>query len=418
MHQPRSPTGEQALAQITTRAAKGEPLTFKEVDDNFLALNAAFQWSYQPIASVFLIPNAPANGDLIEISDSTGIEGLLITQGMPTGFVGSSELRVRLRYSSAASKWIWLDYAAKDPDYRYPRYRNWLINGAMAVNQRALGVSTPQSFSSAIAYCVDCWYGYSTGGTATGQQVKDATTGLYSYVFTGGSGVTAVGFGQRIESANCAALAGSTATLGVDLANSSLGSVTWSAYRANSSGLFGTNAAPTRTLFATGTFTVTPVLSRYTATFSVPAAANTGIEIVFSVGAQAAGSTWTIANAQIEPGPRATPFERKGFEEELHACQRYYQTGPWSGTIPRLALAAIAPGATLLYRTSMARPPGLTLTVASGDSVNLSGQPAYYLSTVEGATIRLSSLQSGDPGYINEPVTYAAGYYYADASLL
>jgi hypothetical protein len=201
--------------------------------------------------------------------------------------------------------------------------RNRIINGAMAVDQRNAGASQTFTAAAALAYAVDRWYGYCTGANVTGQRVTGATAGQYRYQFTGAASVTAIGFGQRIETINSADLSGTTATLGVDLANSVLTSVTWTAYYATTTDAFGTLASPTRTQIATGTFTVTSTVTRYNAQIVVPAAATTGIEIVFTVGAQTSG-TWTIGNVQLEPGSVATPFERRSYGQELALCQRYF----------------------------------------------------------------------------------------------
>ncbi len=201
--------------------------------------------------------------------------------------------------------------------------RNRIINGAMAVDQRNAGASQTFTAAAALAYSVDRWYGYCTGANVTGQQVAGATAGQFRYQFTGAASVTAIGFGQRIEQLNSADLAGTTATLSVDLANSVLTTVTWTAYYATTADAFGTLASPTRTQIATGTFTVTSTVTRYSTQISIPGAATTGIEIVFTVGAQASG-TWTIGDVQLERGTVATPFERRSFGQELALCQRYY----------------------------------------------------------------------------------------------
>ena len=202
--------------------------------------------------------------------------------------------------------------------------RNRVINGGMATDQRNAGASQTFTAAAALAYSVDRWYGYCTGANVTGQRVQGATVGQFRYQFTGATSVTAIGFGQRIEQLNSADLAGTTATLSVDLANSVLTSVTWAAYYATTADTFGTLASPTRTLIATGTFTVNSTVTRYNANISVPAAATTGIEIVLTVGAQTSG-TWTIGNVQLEAGTVATPFERRSYGQELALCQRYYQ---------------------------------------------------------------------------------------------
>jgi hypothetical protein len=201
--------------------------------------------------------------------------------------------------------------------------RNRVINGGMAVDQRNAAAAQTFTAAAALAYSVDRWYGYCTGANVTGQQITGATTGQFRYRFTGAASVTAIGFGQRIEQLNSTDLAGTTATLGVDLANSLLTTVTWTAFYATTANTFGTLASPTRTQIATGTFTVTSTVTRYSTNISVPAAATTGIEILFTVGAQTSG-TFTIGNVQLEPSTVATPFERRSYGTELALCQRYY----------------------------------------------------------------------------------------------
>jgi hypothetical protein len=123
-----------------------------------------------------------------------------------------------------------------------------------------------------------------------------------------------------------------TAYFSVDLANSLLTTVTWTAYYATTADTFGTLASPTRTSIATGTFTVSSTITNYTASISIPAAATTGIEIVLTVGAQTSG-TWTIGNVQLEAGSSATPFERLPIGEMLLLCQRYYEKSYAQGTV-------------------------------------------------------------------------------------
>ena len=74
---------------------------------------------YDPIANVSSIPGSPSDGDRIEIADSSGIQSFSPLAGMPSGFTGSSQLSVRLNYTSSGSTWNWTDYAAQDPDGRY-----------------------------------------------------------------------------------------------------------------------------------------------------------------------------------------------------------------------------------------------------------------------------------------------------------
>jgi hypothetical protein len=201
--------------------------------------------------------------------------------------------------------------------------RNRIINGGMAVDQRNSGASQTFTAAAALAYSVDRFYGYCTGANVTGARVAGSSINQYRYQFTGAASVTAIGFGQRIEAANSYDLNNGTAYFSVDLANSLLTTVTWTAYYATTADSFGTLASPTRTSIATGTFTVTSTVTNYTASISIPSAATTGIEIVLTVGAQTSG-TWTIGNVQLEAGSSATPFERLPIGETIGLCQRYY----------------------------------------------------------------------------------------------
>jgi hypothetical protein len=214
--------------------------------------------------------------------------------------------------------------------------RNRIINGAMVVDQRNAGASQTITAGAELAYTVDRWYAYCTGANVTGQQVAGSGFNLFAYRFTGAASVTAIGFGQRIESLNSGDMAGTTATLSVELANTLLTTVSWTAFYANTTDTFGTLAIPTRTQIATGTFTVNSTLTRYSTQISIPSAATTGIEIVFTVGAQTSG-TWTIDNVQLEPGTVATPFERRLVGQELDLCQRYYEKSYDLNTVPATA---------------------------------------------------------------------------------
>lgn len=202
-------------------------------------------------------------------------------------------------------------------------FRNKFINGTMAISQRWASTNLTITAAAALAYAIDRWYAYCTGANVTGQRITGTAPNQYNYRFTGAASVTKIGFAQRIEAANCQDLAGTTATLSVDLANSLLTTVTWTAWYANTADTFGTLASPTRTQIATGTFTVSSTLARYSTQISIPSAATTGIEVEFSVGAQTSG-TWTIGEAQLEAGSVATPFEYRPIGVEIALCQRYY----------------------------------------------------------------------------------------------
>jgi hypothetical protein len=211
--------------------------------------------------------------------------------------------------------------------------RNRIINGNMYVAQRGTSATVTAGTTVPTAStgypCVDRWFVYSTGANVTAAQVAGATNNKNLLQVTGAASVTAVGIGQRIEQLNSYDLAGQTCTLSVNIANNLLTTVTWTASYATTVDTFGTIGTPTKTQIATGTFTVTSTLTQYTANIAVPAAATTGIEILFTVGAQISG-TWQIGNAQLEVGTVATPFERRQYGQELMLCQRYYEINVYS----------------------------------------------------------------------------------------
>lgn len=237
-------------------------------------------------------------------------------------------------------------------------FKNRIINGAMSIWQRATSATITAGSTIAAGYStVDRFYVYCTGANVTAARVAGSGSTQYRMQITGAASVTAIGIGQRIEQANSYDMAGSTAMLSVDLANSVLTTVTWTAFYANTADTFGTLASPTRTQIATGTFTVTSTVTNYSTSISIPAAATTGIEIVFTVGAQTSG-TWTIGNVQLEKGSTATSFDYRPYSTELQLAQRYYQTstvfvsgsadtyyGVWAFKVSMRAAPTIAGGA-------------------------------------------------------------------------
>ena len=204
-------------------------------------------------------------------------------------------------------------------------FRNTLTNGSFQVDQRNSSASQTITSGAVLAYTADRWYAYCTGANVTGQRIAGSAPYQYNYQFTGATSNTLVGFGQRIEAANSFNYAGNTATLSANIKSSSLTSITWTLYYATTTDTFGTIASPTRTQIATGTFTISATLANYTAQIVVPAAATTGLELVFTTGALIASQTLAFAGIQLEQNTKATPFEHRPIGAELELCQRYYE---------------------------------------------------------------------------------------------
>ena len=74
---------------------------------------------YTPLAALANLPGSPSNEDRVEVINSTGVESSNAVSGVPSGFVGSTDLTVRLQYDSSTTKWVWQQYFAADPENRY-----------------------------------------------------------------------------------------------------------------------------------------------------------------------------------------------------------------------------------------------------------------------------------------------------------
>jgi hypothetical protein len=366
------------MANITTRRIKGAALTFDEVDNNFtgLASDTATLLGrvYTPIANVTGIPVSPASGDRIEISNSTGIRGLSNVQGIPASFPSTgdvSDLQVRLQYSASLSAWQWISYEARTPDARYltsPAFtgaptaptatagtsttqlattefatiadraisnstgRNKLINGGFLVAQLEGTASAVTSLQSSGFYqylIVDRWFAY-VNASANGSLVRSkAANGSYRVLLTAPASNTAAGLAQRIEAINTLSLFGNTCTLSATISSATNTSVTWSVYYPTTAeNTFGTAASPTKTLIASGTWTVNATGTRYSAQVNVPAAGARGLEVHLSLGAGAV-STY-FSEVQFEPGAVMTSFDQRSYGHELFLCQRYLELCPAS----------------------------------------------------------------------------------------
>jgi hypothetical protein len=144
-----------------------------------------------------------------------------------------------------------------------------------------------------------------------------------SVTFTGAASTTAIYLLQRLESRDTNRIKSKTVTFSCEISNSLLTSVIWEVFRPTTSDdVHGTIATPTQTLIASGTFTVSSTLTRYSATFALPDLASRGLEVRIRVGAQISG-TWVIARLQLEEGSAATTFNCGEYTQELARCRRY-----------------------------------------------------------------------------------------------
>jgi len=271
-------------------------------------------------------------------------------------------------------------------------FRNKLINGDFPVSQVNGNAAVTVTAAAALQYVTDQWYAYSTGANVTAQRIAGTGNEQYRYQLTGAASVTAMGFGQRIEQANSYHLAGTQTAICADLSDSLLTPVTWTAYYANTPDTFGTLAAPTHTQIATGNFTVNSTLSRYCATMAMPAAATTGIEIVFTVGAQTSGTLvfdevqWEQVSATATQG---TAFERVPYATQLAWAQRY---------LPVIAAGNVYPAFSTSATTYDFTVPAHVNTRVAITGVFTSSLTGYQMTSGNGSGIAVAALSIGTSG--------------------
>ena len=368
------------------------------------------------------IINAATSGGLITTADTSGILQLQ-TAGTTAVTVDASQ---NVTFANSA---------------RLPNtfgFKNRIINGAMVIDQRNVAASQTYTAAGALAYSVDRWYGFCTGANVTGQQVAGSTSPSntqFRYRFTGAASVTAVGFGQRIEQKNSYDLAGSTATLSADLAiSATLTTVTWTAsYATTTADTFGTLASPTITQIATGTFTVTSTVTNFSTNITVPSAATTGIQIVFTVGALTAGLTWTIGNVQLEKGSTATSFDVRDFGRELIMCQRYFEksyditTAIATSTADGLTYAGVGSGLvpnnygfmTLVFTITKRSSPTMKIYSRSGtlNQVSNGDQNDYGTVNAQNIGMRSAIVVNGTGSNLSPSAGMTCAHFTADSEL-
>ncbi len=101
---------------------------------------------YTAVATVAGITATPNDKLRVEIADSTGVQSFSPLTGRPSGFVGASNLIVRLVYTTTGNTWQWLDYRATNPDDRYGT-----IASVTAVSTAAAAAQTTANTASTAA---------------------------------------------------------------------------------------------------------------------------------------------------------------------------------------------------------------------------------------------------------------------------
>jgi len=202
--------------------------------------------------------------------------------------------------------------------------RNRIINGDFKVSQRATSGTT----GTGLVYVCDRWQLASGGtGNAWSQTTNLLPGSVYVNVLqiTGSATATSFVLSQKIESLNCRDMAGQSVTLSYWVYQTTGASITPNdalSY-ANSTDVF----TSTTLISSTGGVTIpTSTWTQVVKTFTVPAAATTGLMVSIFYGAGptlAAGQSVIFANVQLELGTKATLFEFKSVSDSLKECYRY-----------------------------------------------------------------------------------------------
>lgn len=222
-----------------------------------------------------------------------------------------------------------------------PGFVNRIINGDFGIDQRKESGSATLTAAATVAYNIDRWYAGCSGANITAQRAVGTGQNQFAYQFTGAASNSGLVFGQRIESVNIADLINQTVTVQVWLSSTSITTVTWKTFFANTTDAWGTkttSGSGTETQIDTGTLTITSTPTLYTFTTNLGSSANKGIDLEFSCAALTATNTLLVQAAQMEFGATANPFERNSIDIRLQRCQRYFQAAGGDSTTEQFAI--------------------------------------------------------------------------------
>lgn len=235
-------------------------------------------------------------------------------------------------------------------------FKNRLINGGFAINQRAASSSADDT------YCLDRWYVLTQSGAVAASQLADPENGAPFALRLTQSQASAqrIGVAQIIESANCRDLRGALATLAGRVRRSDGGDVRcavlewtgaadavvsdvvndWTSASYSAGGFF--NAANLNVLAVGETATSAAVWAKLTAlSATFGASVNNIIIVVWSEGTMAQNATFDLNRMQFEAGGSPTPFEHRPFSVERSMCMRYFEKSFRDATEPAQNVGAV-----------------------------------------------------------------------------
>jgi hypothetical protein len=205
-------------------------------------------------------------------------------------------------------------------------FKNRIINGDFQIAQRGTSVTVP---AGNILYTLDRW---TVGTNTTSMTMTQGTQTTYPFtysVLSGVAGNTGISISQRIESKNIQDLAGYAVTLSFFFYNASgnapSGSLTVTTPTAVD------NYASTTTILNQAIGVNSSV--KQTVTFTLPASAANGLQIIFGTPSLTSGSL-VLFGVQLEAGSQATSYDVRSIGQELFLCQRYFEKSYAQGVSP------------------------------------------------------------------------------------
>ena len=145
---------------------------------------------YVIVANVAAIPGSPTNNQGVQVSNTTGLESFTPLSGIPVGFVGSAALFARIRYSTSTSSWVWVEYAANDPEGRYLAKTGGTMTGALTF---AGAQPTATTSAANIVQLTDSTSSTSVTTAATPASVKTANDAAVAAQTTANAAVVRAG---------------------------------------------------------------------------------------------------------------------------------------------------------------------------------------------------------------------------------
>jgi hypothetical protein len=200
-------------------------------------------------------------------------------------------------------------------------FRNRIINGSMAIDQRNAGVAVTVTANASAVHTLDRWRVFSAGSNATVARVAGSGSNQYALRITGAVSNTGTVLEQRIEASNCYDLVNNAVTVSFQVSSTSITTLNWSADYPTG----GVDNWSGATAIASGSVTINSTNNTYSFTFNAGANVVNGLRITFTSGALLGSQTITYQQVQLEAGPVATPFERRPIGVELGMAMRYYQ---------------------------------------------------------------------------------------------